>query len=78
MQMITGQNRRDLGPAVMAIPTFTGQEPEKCLDWINRIKNICSQAGCPLHQEVMNKSEPVVQNPFHRTEESQRRHQGID
>ena len=46
----------------MAIPTFTGQEPEKCLDWINRIRNICSQAGCPLQQELMNKSEPVVQN----------------
>ena len=60
--MIRGQNRRDLDPAVMAIPTFTGQEPEKCLDWINRIKNICSQAGCPLHQELMNKLEPVAQN----------------
>ena len=46
----------------MAIPTFTGQEPEKCLDWINRIKNICSQAGHSLCQELMNKSEPVVQN----------------
>ena len=46
----------------MAIPTFTGQEPEKCLDWINRIRNICSQAGCSLYQELMNKSEPVVQN----------------
>ena len=59
-EMIKGQNRRDLDPVVMAIPTFTRQEPEKCLDWINRIKNICSQAGCPLHQELMNKSEPVV------------------
>ena len=39
-EMIKVQNRRDLDPAVMAIPTFTGQEPEKCLDWINRIKNI--------------------------------------
>ena len=46
----------------MAIPTFTGQEPEKCLDWINRIKNICSQARHSLCQELMNKSEPVVQN----------------
>ena len=46
----------------MAIPTFTGQELEKCLDWINRIRNICSQAGHPLRQELMNKSEPVVQN----------------
>ena len=33
-----GQTRRDLDPAMMAIPTFTGEEPEKCLDWINRIK----------------------------------------
>ena len=61
-EMAKGQKRRDLDPAVMAIPTFTGQEPEKCLDWINRIKNICSQAGRSLHQELMNKSEPVVQN----------------
>ena len=61
-EMIQVQKRRDLDPAVMAIPTFTGQEPEKCLDWINRIKNICSQAGHSLHQELINKSEPVVQN----------------
>ena len=62
MEMVKGQRRRDLDPAVMAIPTFTGQELEKCLDWINRIRNICSQAGHPLRQELMNKSEPVVQN----------------
>ena len=61
-EMIKGQNRRDLDPVVMAIPTFTGEEPEKCLDWINRIKNVCSQAGRLLRQELMNKSEPVVQN----------------
>ena len=61
-EMIKVQNRRDLDPVVMAISTFTGKEPEKCLDWINRIKNICSQAGHSLHQELMNKSEPVVQN----------------
>ena len=61
-EMIKGQNRRDLDPAVMAIPMFTGEEPKKCLDWINRIKNVCSQAGCSLRQELMNKSEPVVQN----------------
>ena len=62
MEMIQVQKRTDLDPAVMAIPTFTGQQPEKCLDWINTIRNICSQAGCPLRQELMNKSEPVVQN----------------
>ena len=61
-EMIKGQNRRDLNPAVMAIPMFTRQELEKYLDWINRIKNICSQAGRPLRQELMNKLEPVVQN----------------
>ena len=61
-EMTKGQKRRDLDPAVMAIPTFMGQEPKKCLDWINRIKNVCSQAGHSLHQELMNKSEPVVQN----------------
>ena len=61
-EMARGQKRRDLDPAIMAIPTFTGQEPEKCLDWINRIKNICSQTGHSLRQELMNKSEPVVQN----------------
>ena len=57
MEMARGQKRRDLDPAVMAIPTFTGQEPEKCLDWINRIRNICNQAGHSLRQELMNKSE---------------------
>ena len=61
-EMIKVQNRRNLDPAVMAIPTFTGKEPEKCLDWINRIKNICSQAGHSLCPELMNKSEPVAQN----------------
>ena len=61
-EMIKGQTRRDLDPAMMAIPTFTGEEPEKCLDWINRIKNVCSLAGHSLRQELMNKSEPVVQN----------------
>ena len=29
-EMIKGQTRRDLDPAMMAIPTFTGEEPEKC------------------------------------------------
>ena len=32
------------------------------MDWINRIRNICNQAGRSLRQELMNKSEPVVQN----------------
>ena len=44
-EMIKVQNRRDLYPAVMAIPMFMGNELEKCLDWINRVRNICTQAG---------------------------------
>ena len=61
-EMIKGHTRRDLDLAMLAIPTFTGEEPEKCLDWINRIKNVCNQAGRSLRQKLMNKSEPVVQN----------------
>ena len=61
-EMTKGQKRRDFDPAVMTIPMFMGQEPEKCLDWINRIKNICIQAGRSLCQELMNKLETVVQN----------------
>ena len=61
-EMARGQKRRNLDPVVMAIPMFAGQEPEKCLDWINRKKNICNQVGRSLRQELMNKSEPVVQN----------------
>ena len=31
-EMIRAQNRRELDPAMMAVPTFSGKEPEKCLD----------------------------------------------
>ena len=61
-EMIKAQNRRELDPALMAIPTFSGTEPEKCMDWINRIRNVCDQSERPLRQELINKSEPVVQN----------------
>ena len=61
-EMIKAQNRRELDPAMMTIPTFSGTEPEKCMDWINRIRNICEQSERPLRQELINKSEPVVQN----------------
>ena len=61
-EMIKAQNRRELDTALMAIPTFSGTEPEKCTDWINRIRNVCDQSERPLRQELINKSEPVVQN----------------
>ena len=61
-EMIKAQNRRELDPALMAIPTFSSTEPEKCMDWINRIRNVCDQSDRSLRQELINKSEPVVQN----------------
>ena len=61
-QFIRAQDRRDLDPALMDIPTFTGEEPEKCLEWITRIRNVCRQSGRSFQQELTNKSGLVVQN----------------
>ena len=46
----------------MDIPTFTGEEPERCLEWITRIRNVCRQSGRSFQQELTNKSGLVVQN----------------
>ena len=77
-EMINTQNRRELDPALMAIPTFSGTEPEKCMDWINRIKNVCDQSERPLRQELINKSEPVVQNFIRQLEPSWKEEEIID
>ena len=61
-QFIKAQDRRDLDPALMDIPTFSGDEPEKCLEWVTRIKNVCRQSGHSFQQELINKSGLVVQN----------------
>ena len=61
-QFIKTQDRRDLDPALMDIPTFTGEEPEKCLEWVTRIRNVCRQSGRSFQQELTNKSGLVVQN----------------
>ena len=61
-QFIRAQDGRDLDPALMDIPTFTGEEPEKCLEWITRIRNVCRQSGRSFQQELTNKSGLVVQN----------------
>ena len=61
-QFIKAQDRRDLDPALMDIPTFTGEEPERCLEWITCIKNVCRQSGRSFQQELTNKSGLVVQN----------------
>ena len=63
-EMIKAQEKRDLDPALMAIPTFLGQAGDRpqCLDWLSRVKNICDQSGRSLHQELINKSGILVQN----------------
>ena len=61
-QLIKAQDRRDLDPALMDIPTFSGDQPEKCLEWVTRIKNVCRQSGHSFQQELTNKSGLVVQN----------------
>ena len=44
-QFIKAQDRRDLDPVLMDIPTFSGDECEKCLEWVTRIKDVCRQSG---------------------------------
>ena len=61
-QFIRAQDRRDLDPALLDIPTFSGEDPEKCLEWITRIRNVCRQSGRSFQQELTNKSGLVVQN----------------
>ena len=61
-ELVKGLNRRDLDPALMSIPTFTGDDSSQCLDWITRIKNVCIQSGHSLCQELINKAGIVVQN----------------
>ena len=61
-QFIKSQDKRTLDPALMAIPTFSGNDRTKCLDWISRVKNVCKQSGQNFRQELVNKSELLVQN----------------
>ena len=61
-ELVKGLNRRDLDPALMSIPTFTGNDSSQCLDWITKIKNVCIQSGHSLCQELINKAGIVVQN----------------
>ena len=60
---LSSHNKRGaLDPALMAIPTFTGNDRTKCLDWASRVKNVCQQSGRSFRQELINKSELLVQN----------------
>ena len=63
-EMIKVQEKRDLDPALLAIPTFLREPTDRpqCLDWISRVKNVCDQSGCLFCQELINKSGFLVQN----------------
>ena len=61
-EMIKAQEKRDLDPALLAIPTFLGEAKDRpqCLDWVSRVKNVCNQSGRSFHQELINKSGILV------------------
>ena len=64
-EMIKAQEKRDLDPALLAIPTFSGEAKDRpqCLDWVSRVKNVCDQSGRSFHQELINKfGNNLVQN----------------
>ena len=63
-EMIKAQEKRDLNPALLAIPTFLGEAKDRpqCFDWVSRVKNICDQSGHSFCQELVNKSGILVQN----------------
>ena len=63
-EMIKSQEKRDLDPALLVIPIFSGEASDRpqCLDWVSRVKNICDQSGRSFHQELINKSGILVQN----------------
>ena len=63
-EMIKAQEKRDLDPALLAIPTFSGEAKDRlqCLDWVSRVKNICDQSGRSFCQELINKAGILVQN----------------
>ena len=51
--MIKAQEKRDLDPALLAIPTFSGEAKDRPQ---------CDQSGCSFCQELINKSGILVQN----------------
>ena len=63
-EMIKAQEKRDLDPMLLAIPTFSGEAKDRpqCLDWVSRVKNVCDQSGHSFRQELINKAGILVQN----------------
>ena len=63
-EMIKAQEKRDLDPALLVIPTFSGEAKyrSQCLDWVSRVKNVCDPSGHSFRQELINKAGILVQN----------------
>ena len=63
-EMIKAQEKRDLNPALLVIPTFSGEakDRQQCLDCVSRVKNVCDQSGRSFRQELIDKSGILVQN----------------
>ena len=59
--LIKEQRKRDLDGLMSLIPIFKDSEPENCAEWISQVKNGCAQSGRHLRQELINKSETMVQ-----------------
>ena len=58
-EMIKAQEKRDLDPALLVIPTFLGEASDRpqCLDWVSRVKNVCDRSGCSFRQELIKRQE---------------------
>ena len=61
-ELIKSHNRRDMDQVLNNIATFNGLEPEKCVDWAMRKRKACEQSNRDFRQELMNKSELMMQN----------------
>ena len=78
-EMIKVQEKRDLDPALLAIPTFSGEAKDRpqCLDWVSRVKNVCDQSGSIrnllIKQEFWYKTSSEVSTRTLLTMNSQRR-----
>ena len=76
-EMIKAQEKRDLDPALLAIPTSSGKAKDRpqCLDWVSRVENVCDQSGRSFRQEFINKSGILVQNFIRSLNESITNHE---
>ena len=74
-EMIKVQEKRDLDPALLAIPTFSGEVKDRpqCLDWVSRVKNVCDQSGRSFRQEFWYKTSSEVSMRTLLTMNSQKR-----